>query len=142
MYKIRVKVAGVTFKTNDGQSRQKLITKIYDDYWTEGEDEEVTINLIPEPTNEFDPSAVIVEAEIKEEGLKGQIGYIPSEQSQFISGVISDRKLKKVVIEDMGCLRGGTVYVNLELTILSGDDSPEDDSLIDDDGCLWDEPED
>ena len=67
---IKFKVVGVTFRNDDGSSRQDIIANITQD---------APISIMREPTNRFDKNA------IKVLYVDQQIGYIPREFAQILA---------------------------------------------------------
>ena len=85
--RIKVRLAGVTFKNEDGTRRQDLLGIIYDDYWTEDREDEIVVELRREPDNAYDPNAIAVHA-TEPEPARGQLGYVEAEEAARISVVM------------------------------------------------------
>lgn len=80
---IRFRVAGVTYSNADGSSRQAIIDTMTID---------TPVQLVPEPTNKFDPNALAVFIP----GNK-QIGYVPREFAARIAPFLDgERFIAKV----------------------------------------------
>lgn len=140
MFKTTVKLAGVTFPNRDGSSRQEALGEIFDDYWTEDLEDEVKLELRPEPDNPYDPNAVAVFV-VEPEQLAGQVGYVPAESAASIGTAIKEGRLRKVSLGEMGCSRGNRVWAKVEIEMRSEKDSPEDfdesDFFEDEDGATY-----
>lgn len=118
MYKTTVKLAGVTFPNKDGTSRQDLLGTLYDDYFTEGAEQEIKLELRPEPDNPYDSTAVAVWC-VHPEDAVGQIGYVPAEDSESIFTACEEERVKEAYFDDMGCARGNRIWARLVIRMAS-----------------------
>lgn len=114
MSRITVKVVGVSFKNPDGTSRQDLLCRLYDDYWTEGKEAEVVLALVREPENEHDPNAVAVFVQAPKRA-KGQIGYLPRDHARVISSRMD--MISAVRLHDMRCGPRAAVSLTIRLQV-------------------------
>jgi hypothetical protein len=119
------RIVGVTFKNEDGTPRQDILKDIYDDYWLEDEDDQVSISLVREPNNQYDSNAIAVFASF--EGTKGRIGYIGRGENEelvelFKIGCIDGSGS----IESMGLARGAKVACDIKISIYEEDDMIHD----------------
>lgn len=130
MFKTTVKLAGVKFPNKDGSSRQEVLGTLFDDYWTEDREDEIKLELRPDPENEYDPNAVAVFL-LEPDDLKNYIGYVPADVAATIGTAISEGRVRAAVIGDMGCMRGNHIWAKIEIEMRSEDDSPEDFSEAD-----------
>jgi len=128
MFRTEIKIAGITHKNEDGQHRQDLLGTLYDDFWTEDEEEEIQLELRREPENEYDPNAVGVWC-IAPKDAEGRLGFVPADQAEFVGEAIKANRLKRSVMSRMEVARGGGVWGRVKLTILDGHDSPDDEDI-------------
>ena len=85
---VKINIVGVTFKNDDGTSRQDIIKKL---------DNNSIIFLEREPNNKYDKNA------IKVCSLLGQIGYIGKDYAEIISKMIdNDNKIFSASISNIG----------------------------------------
>jgi hypothetical protein len=102
------KLAGVTF-------RQELLRRIYDDLWTVvGRADEIELDLLPEPSNPYDPSAVKVVVNAPASHA-GQVGYVPAELCEKVLAALRQNRVGRIRFADMGAGRGGNVYAKIGL---------------------------
>lgn len=137
-----IRVVGVTFSNEDGKRRQDLLGHIYDEYWTEGREDEIKIELRHEPDNAYDSNAVGVYC-IEPEQSKGRLGFVPADQAEFVKEALADKRVHKLGIDQMGCAgRGAKIYLKLSLRVLAGQDSPEEEvdeyCIEDNEGRVYD----
>jgi len=120
--KTEVKLVGVTFKNPNKTSRQKILGTIYDDYWTEAREEDISVTLKREPNNNYDSNAVAVHVEARSDETKGwaegQVGYVPAAQAAFIGQALEDKRVARVEFSDMGCSgRGAKIWAKVKIHI-------------------------
>lgn len=138
MFEMTVRVAGVTFKNEDGTPRQDLLGVLYDDYWTEGREDEIAVELCREPDNEVDPNAVGVHV-VAPEVAAGRVGFVPADQAEYLSQALAARRVRRVELEHMGTGAGARVYARLTVKVLDGNDSPDAGCTVEDDeGRVYD----
>lgn len=116
----KIRVAGVTHKNDKrdgGKPRQDLLGTVYDDYWTEGREREIKVQLRCEPDNKHDPNAVAVYiAEPKV--AAGKIGYVPATEAPFVGSALRGNRVRRVKIDQMGAGgRGARIWLSLALKI-------------------------
>lgn len=87
---VEFKVAGVTFKNDDGSDRGQKIIEI-----SKNRDNTI-IEIEREPSNRFDPNAVMVKAD----GV--QIGYIPKDYASILSPLMDQGRVFNAKIKDCG----------------------------------------
>lgn len=125
MFNTVVKVAGVTFPNKgDAPHRQQILGNIFDDYWTEGLESEVKLELRREPENEYDPNAVAIWC-VAPEDVAGQIGYVPRESAGVVGTAIKESRQHSVEFEDMGCSRGNRLWAKVKIEMHGEQDLPE-----------------
>lgn len=125
MVETTIKIAGVSFANRDGTKRQDILGVLYDDYWTEGLEAEIKIELRREPKNKHDRNAVAIHVIAPKEAA-GQIGYIPADNSEYVSDSIREGLVRKAVIENLGVATGNKVFGTVKLSIASTDDGADD----------------
>lgn len=140
MFTTTLKLAGVTFPNPDGTARQEILGTIFDDYWTEGLDQEIELELRAEPDNKYDSNAVAVFC-VSPKDAKGQIGYVPAESAAMIQTAVSEGRVKSVKLEEIGCSRGNRIWARIAVRLRGEDDSPEpfdkSDFFTDEDGNTY-----
>ena len=120
-----VRLVGVTFKNEDKKSRQDLLGAIYDDYWTEGEEDEVKLCLRREPKNPYDPNAIGVYCTAPSEA-EGRLGFIPADQCGFIGTAIKQHRVMSVRFSEMGCAgRNANVWARLVIKMRDEREGPD-----------------
>lgn len=124
VFELKVRISGVSFKNSRKVSRQDLLGTLYDDFWTEGLEDEIEVELRPEPDNPHDPDAVAVWVTAPEEAA-GQVGYVPADQAAFVGEVLEDGRLTSVEVCELGTGSGARVWGKLRLKVRGGDDSPD-----------------
>lgn len=122
---MRVGIVGVTFKNPDGSSRQELLEKLYDEYYTEGYEDEIGLRLVREPDNRYDSNAVAVYVDSPPE-YQGQIGYLPGPRAEWIGPAMDEDRLVGAELASMGLSKTSKVGLTLLVKIRDEDDSPED----------------
>jgi len=142
VFNTEVKLAGVRFKNKGGKKRQDLLGLLYDEYWTEDLEDEIKLELRSEPENPVDPNAVAVWCTAPKDAV-GKLGFIPGEQAEFVGDNMKKNRVRSVRFSDMGCAgRHALVYARLELRMLGGEESPEDqdedNTVEDEDGNVYD----
>jgi len=142
VFKTTLKLAGVTFPNPDGTARQDILGVLYDEYWTEDLEQEIKLELRPEPDNKYDSNAVAVFCTAPEDAV-GQIGYVPAEQAAMVGTAITEGRLRSAEFDEMGCARGNRIWARLHIEMRSEHDSPEDpfgddaEFLTDEDGTTY-----
>lgn len=104
---IELKVAGVTFRNDDGSSRQKILMAIVDRLGGKA-----ALELRPEPKNKHDPDAVGVWC--VDPAATGQIGHVPLEFSWLVSDKIKDGAVKGVELVKAN-KRGRNYYARIKV---------------------------
>lgn len=136
MKRIVVKLTGVTFKNQDGSSRQKVLGRIFDDLWDEDREDEIQIELRREPDNPYDSTAVGVWA-VKPEGSAGKIGFVPGKDSARFDRALREGRVTGVEFEDMGASgRNAKIWANIAIT-LSEDEVAAEYLIEDEDGRVY-----
>ena len=108
------KVVGVSFKNDDGSSRQDVLKGIYDDLWTEGRESEIKFRLSREPDNKYDSNAVAVL--YKTESRYVRVGYIPKDVNEQLGVMLAAGSAKPdVSVDSMGLARNGNVSLSISV---------------------------
>lgn len=137
MLRTQLRVVGVTFKNEDKTSRQEILGNLYDDIWLEGREDEIEVRLKREPANKHDANAIAVFID-RPQGYEGQVGYISRENNEVLAPQMDDGLFRVATIADMGCMRGGRVWMAIDVEVSTGNDSPEEDKTIEDeDGNVY-----
>ena len=126
------KIVGVNFKNDEtGVRRQDLLGFLYDDYWTECEEDEVKLELRAEPDNPYDKNAVAVYCvapEGKPEGdpedddydprdPRGRLGFISADENVRIGEALRKGKVRTVTLSSMTCMRNAKVAAKVAIVI-------------------------
>ena len=91
---VDLKVVGVTFKNEDGSSRKDHILTLAERF--KGRESEIKVDLVREPTNQYDINAIKVIAE------DHQIGYIGKEYASIMSPLMDDCEEFTAVVKGIG----------------------------------------
>lgn len=91
---VDLKVVGVTFKNEDGSSRKDQILTLAERF--KDRESEIKVDLVREPTNQYDINAIKVIAEDK------QIGYIGKEYASIMSPLMDDCEEFTAVVKGIG----------------------------------------
>lgn len=91
---VDLKVVGVTFANEDGSSRKDQILTLAERF--EGRESEITIDLIREPTNQYDMNAIKVIAEQK------QIGYLGKEYASILAPLMDEGEEFTATVKGIG----------------------------------------
>lgn len=118
-----IQAVGVSFKNPDGSSRQEVICKLYDDYYTEGLEDEIVVSVETDPQNKYDSNAVKISFE---EPVQGDAGYIPRNQAAWISEALNEDRVTDVELGSMGVVKGGKVGFSIKLTVIDNRDEPDE----------------
>lgn len=112
-------IAGVSFDNDDGTSRQEILGKLYDDWWTEDLEDDLAIELEHEPSNEYDPNAIAVYFNAEgDEKASGKVGYLPADVVSELSGKERNSILyseHSISLAWMGVMRGGRVSAKIKI---------------------------
>lgn len=134
-----LKIVGVTHENDRGPNRQGLLSLLYDDWWTEGREDEVGLELRREPDNPYDPGAVAVWVTHPE---SGKLGYISSkEANKWVADVVDEGDVTGVSLKWMGygkvSIRGERretkLIVSAKVTVSFLDPDDEETDIIKDD---------
>lgn len=114
--RIVVSLVGITFKNDDGSSRQDLLGALYDNWWTEGKEKRVRLELRAEPLNPHDSNAIGVWClgpeksdpywdEIKDDRklrITGKLGHVPRDKAAKLV-----KKLDMIDVAELGKMKVG-----------------------------------
>lgn len=126
-----IKVAGVTFPTPDGVSRQSLIAKL------RGNE---PVRLRPEPENKFDGNAIAVDCAMAD-GTVAAVGYVPRELAKELAPLLDGENVVCEIYEIAGGFElAHGEYANYGIVIrasLPGDTTPPEPPLLPDYRDTW-----
>ncbi len=109
-------VIGSIYDNDDGVNRQELVCPIFDNYWTEGYEDEVKFKLVPEPENEHDPNAVAIWCTAPKE-TRGKLGFIPADRAEEIGAALASNRIRKIELDKMGTKGRGKVWLTVMISI-------------------------
>lgn len=126
----QVKVVGVTF-----EGRQEALARLYDDWFTEGLEDDIVIALERDPENPHDQNAVKVML-VEPSELARDIGFVPRDQAGWVGKAIQDGRVSRVEVDGMGCSGRGAVWMSLSLDVADNDQErgQDDDTITGQDG--------
>lgn len=132
MFTLKTRVAGVRFRNKDKTSRQDKLGIIYDDYWREDGEDEIRLALQRDEKNKHDRYAVAVVVTSPKKA-RGRVGYVPQDNSEFVSQALEEGRVARVDLIDMGSAgRKAEIWAKIAIRIRDQERPGSDECLVED----------